>query len=96
MKEFSEMCFQIANKKGLSLSLPLPQPILEASAFMMQVYTNLVSRKAPIMTYESAKASDLGLAADCSRAVKELGYQCRPLQVSLKDATEWFKENGYI
>ena len=39
---------------------------------------------------------DLGLRADCSRAIKELGLPTRPITVSLTDALIWFAENGYI
>ncbi len=94
MKDFSQLCRKIADKSGILITAP--QPILEASAFMMQLYSILVSRKAPLMTYESAKATKLGLMADCSRAVNELGYHCRPLSESLTDAMTWFQTNGYL
>lgn len=32
---------------------------------------------------------------DCSRARRELGYDCRPLEDAARDAWAWFQERGY-
>jgi dihydroflavonol-4-reductase len=60
------------------------------------MYAEFVSGEAPVVTSQAARASALGLRADCSRAQKELGYHCRPLEESIRDAIGWFREHHYI
>ena len=68
----------------------------EIMGYLMEMTAEFITRKAPIMTSQAAKASALGLSADISRAEKELGYTCRPLEESIRDAFDWFKTNDYL
>jgi dihydroflavonol-4-reductase len=33
---------------------------------------------------------------DCSKAVKELGLTQTPIDITIKKAINWFRENGYL
>jgi len=55
-----------------------------------------LSGRPPLVTPEAAAISRLGLAADCSRAVGELGLPQRPIAESLRDALVWFAREGYV
>lgn len=94
MKEFMQLC-----KKVLNMETPLvkmPSKVFEATGYLLEMYATFISRKAPPLTSQAARAAALGFSLDCSRAMDELGYTCRPIEQSIQDAFEWFEENGYL
>jgi dihydroflavonol-4-reductase len=93
MKEFVEICLKVTEKKALMLKVP--HKVFEAIGYAMEMYADFISGEAPLITSRAAKANVLGLRTDCSRAIMELGYTARPLEESIRDAMEWFKENDY-
>ncbi len=54
-----------------------------------------VTRRAPLLTPAAVAIARLGLAADCSKAERELGFSPRPLDEALRDACAWFRKEGY-
>jgi dihydroflavonol-4-reductase len=94
MKAFIELSFRILNKKKPVLKIS--GRAFEAIGYLMEMYAEFVSGEAPVVTSQAARASAMGLRADCSRAQKELGYTCRPLEDSIRDAIAWFREHQYI
>ncbi len=94
MKEILNITLKVANKK--SILIKVPDKAFVAVGYLMEVYADFISQKAPMMTSRAAKANIMGLKTDCSRAVRELGYTCRPIEVSIKDAINWFRANSYI
>jgi dihydroflavonol-4-reductase len=44
----------------------------------------------PLLTPAAVRIAELGLAADCSKAVRELGLPQTPLEVALRDAFAWW------
>ena len=59
-------------------------------------FTQYISRKPPLITPEAVAISELHLAADCTKAARELGLPQTDIKVSLTDALIWFADNGYI
>ena len=55
-----------------------------------------ITRKPPLFTPAAVAIARLGLAADCSKAVRELGFAPRPLDEALRDALGWFARHGYV
>src|SRR5207244_11115120 len=55
-----------------------------------------VSGRAPLLTGEAVAISELGLTADCSKAVRELGLPQTSIDVTLRDALAWFAREGYV
>jgi dihydroflavonol-4-reductase len=55
-----------------------------------------VTRKAPLFTPEAIRIAELGLEADCTKAVRELGLPQSPIEIALGDALKWFRREGYI
>jgi dihydroflavonol-4-reductase len=94
MKEILEITLRVAGKK--SLLIKVPDNVFVSVGYIMEIYADLISQKAPMITSRAAKANILGLKTDCSRAVRELGYTCRPVEESIKDSIDWFKANSYI
>src|SRR6185503_8816647 len=71
--------------------LGLDRPVLTAP-----LWADRVGGRAPLITAEAVAIAERGLAADCSRAVRELGMPQTPLDVALRDALAWFAREGYI
>jgi len=74
----------------------LPYWIAELGVPFLKLYAML--RKAdPLYTRESldiVRHSHRMISADKAR--KELGYQSRPIETTIKDTIEWFKNNNYL
>lgn len=52
--------------------------------------------QAPPITREAIAIAELGLAADASKAVRELGLPQTPIEAALADALAWFGREGYL
>lgn len=83
--------------------LEIKKPVIPVPFFLAKIgghlalwFTQTISRKSPLITPEAVAISELDLAADCSKAVRELGLPQTDMRVSLIDALIWFAENGYI
>jgi dihydroflavonol-4-reductase len=55
-----------------------------------------VTRRAPLVTPAAVAIAELGLAADCAKAVRDLGLPSSPLEDALRDALLWFSREGYL
>jgi dihydroflavonol-4-reductase len=55
-----------------------------------------VTHRPPLITPAAVAIARLGLAADCSKAVRELGFAPRPLDEALREALGWFARQGYV
>jgi dihydroflavonol-4-reductase len=55
-----------------------------------------VTGRAPAITPAAVAIAELGLAADCQKAVRELGLPQTPIDEALRDALVWFADNGYL
>lgn len=94
MKEFVDLCLKISGKRKPVFKLP--KEAFVALGYFMEMYADFISQEAPMITSRIAKVNILNMQVDCSRAVNELGYTCRPIEESVKDAIQWFKENKYL
>jgi dihydroflavonol-4-reductase len=54
------------------------------------------SKKPPVATASEIRIARMGEAYDCSKAVRELGLPQTAIDVSIRKALEWFRENGYL
>jgi dihydroflavonol-4-reductase len=64
-------------------------PFLKAYAHMRRVEPLYTAESLNILKHSHRMIS-------CDKARKELGYDPRPLEETLKDTIEWFKNNGYL
>ncbi len=88
MKDLFEKSLKVSNR-DIPL-IEIPKSLMRITALGMQLNTIFFSRKPPLLTYEAVKANEMGLATNCDRAIKELQYNCRPIDESIKDAITWF------
>jgi dihydroflavonol-4-reductase len=55
-----------------------------------------ITGREPDVNSAGVKLSDQYHYFSSARAERELGYQIRPLEESLRDAWHWFQEHGYV
>jgi dihydroflavonol-4-reductase len=73
----------------------VPFAIARAAAHVA-VAAARVTGRAPLITPAAVAIAELGLAADCGKAVRELGLPRTPIDVALADALAWFERHGYL
>jgi dihydroflavonol-4-reductase len=76
--------------------IPVPFFLANIGGHLALWFTRFITRKPPLITPEAVAISKLHLAADCTKAVKELGLPQTDIRASLTDSLIWFSENGYI
>ncbi len=54
-----------------------------------------ISKKEPRATLDEVRMSKKLMYFSSDKAIKELGYEIRPAKEAIKDAIDWFIENGY-
>jgi dihydroflavonol-4-reductase len=62
----------------------------------MRFVADHVTRKPPLFTAEAVRIARLGLRADCTKAVRELGMPQSPIERAVADAVTWFARQGYF
>jgi dihydroflavonol-4-reductase len=73
-----------------------PTMVARMAAHAALAFTERVSRRAPLITPAAVAIAGLGLTADCSKAVRELGMPQTPLEIAVRDALCWFAREGYV
>lgn len=55
-----------------------------------------VTRRPPLFTPQAVQIAKLGLRADCTKAVRELGMPQSSVETAVADAMAWFGREGYL
>ncbi|MDR5738917.1 MULTISPECIES: hopanoid-associated sugar epimerase [unclassified Caballeronia] len=76
-------------------TIRLPRGPLYPLAIGAELYAK-VSGKEPFVTVDGLKMSKNKMYFTSAKAERELGYRARPYREGLRDALEWFRENGYL
>lgn len=73
-------------------------PFFAASAVArgLRFVADRITRRPPLFTPEAIRIARLGLRADCTKAVRELGMPQSPLETAVADAMAWFGREGYL
>ncbi len=94
LKELSRIVSNFSGSKTRRISCPywlakIGLPFIQTYCF--------VSRTEPLYTYDSINTlMRAHRNISHKKASQELGFTPRPLEESLKDTLEWFRENGYL
>jgi len=92
---------QILDKLGAITGLPSPNVkvpygvALAAGAWGSLVVGGMLKRE-PRATIDAVQMSRKKMFVSSAKAERELGWQSRPVDDSLRRAVEWFKGNGYV
>ncbi|UJR84822.1 NAD-dependent epimerase/dehydratase family protein [Sandaracinus amylolyticus] len=74
----------------------IPWRAARVAGHAMSALADRVTHRAPPITTEAIAIAELGLAADASKAVRELGLPQTPIERALGDALAWFDREGYL
>jgi len=93
LTELSAMMSQIS---GCKIPVLVPVSLARLACPFFQAYSTL-TRKEPLYTFQSLNilANSPGNISN-AKARKELGYEPRPLEQTLRDTFDWYKENKLI
>jgi dihydroflavonol-4-reductase len=73
-------------------------PFLAASVVArgLRFVADRVTQRPPLFTPQAVRIAKLGLRADCTKAVRELGMPQSPIETAVADALSWFSREGYF
>lgn len=74
----------------------LPHGLAAFGGAVLSTIADRITHRAPPVTRETAAIARLGLAADCSKAMRELGWAPRPIDVAVRDALADFRARGML
>jgi dihydroflavonol-4-reductase len=93
VQEYLKLITDIAGVKMPSFKLPFKLAILLGYLFE---FGSFITKKPPVVTASEVRIAKMGEWYNCSKAVKELGLPQTPIDITIKKAINWFKENGYL
>lgn len=77
-------------------AVKLPPWAALAVGWLSTVVQGSLLRRQPVVPLEAAHMAASWMAFDDSRARSELGYKSRPAAEGLREAADWFADNGYL
>src|SRR5215469_5018760 len=76
-------------------TLRIPHGLALGVAYAETAFSRLIGRE-PQIPVEGVRIAQHKMFVDCSRAVRELGFQAGPVAAALERAVRWYEANGYI
>ncbi|MCZ6689097.1 MAG: NAD-dependent epimerase/dehydratase family protein [Planctomycetota bacterium] len=73
----------------------LPYFVALAAAFFDEAITGRVLGRTPRVTVSGVRMTKNKMWYDASKAIRELGFRQSPVEQALRDAVDWFRQNGY-
>ena len=92
-KEFNQLVAEELGIKAPKLYVPKPFMLLFGLISQGLYY---ITRKAPDISYQVARISLDTNYYVADKAIKELGMPQTPIRTAVREAFNWFKENGYL
>jgi farnesol dehydrogenase len=90
---FNQLINTISNESGVRNHLwHLPFPLLQAFSQVQLAFAEATGRP-PMITPDWVRKYKYHWALDSSKAIRELGYQIRPLEEGVRETIKWVKEN---
>ncbi|AKF11727.1 SDR family oxidoreductase [Sandaracinus amylolyticus] len=94
LAQLAGMALEVTGRRAPIVEIPWRAARIAGRA--MSALADRVTHRAPPITTEAIAIAELGLAADASRAVRELGLPQTPIERALSDALKWFDREGYL
>ncbi|MGD0278741.1 MAG: hopanoid-associated sugar epimerase [Smithella sp.] len=76
-------------------AVKLPYNVALALGHIFEIVSS-ITKKPPVVTASEVRIGRMTEWYDCSKAVNELGLPQTPIDVTIKKALNWFRENGYL
>ena len=74
----------------------LPIAALKAGTSILKFWSDYVNHKPPLSTPAEIEYTSKYLFFDVTKAKTELGLSLSPIETSLENSIQWFRENGYL
>src|SRR5438046_2803575 len=92
---------QILDKLAAITGLPspsfrVPYAVALATGVVDQVVTGYIRKREPRATIDAVRMGRKKMFVSSSKAQRDLGWKCIPVDDSLRRAVDWFRENGYV
>lgn len=94
VKEFFDIMEKITGIK--SPGMKIPYWFAYGSAWIVERIPGLSFPNYSTMDVDSVRLSNYCWHADSSKAEKELGFTRRPIEESIRNTVNWFREKGYL
>ena len=91
-----ELSAMISKISGCRIPVIVPVSLARLACPFFQIYSS-ITKKEPLYTYQSLDIlvnSPVNISNEKAR--KELGYEPRPLEQTLKDTFDWYREKNFI
>jgi dihydroflavonol-4-reductase len=76
-------------------TLKIPHGVALGVAYAETAFSRLIGRE-PQIPVEGVKIAQHMMFVDCSRAVRELGFEAGPVAAAFERAVRWYEANGYV
>lgn len=94
VREVAEMVARVRGEAQPFVEVPFGMATLAGHGALFA--SRHVTGAPPLVTPAAVAISKLGLAADCTKAVRELGLPQTPLEIAVRDALTWWEREGYL
>lgn len=74
----------------------LPHDLMLPLAYVVEAVSRMCGSHEPLLTVDGVRLSKKKMFFSDAKARKDLGYKPGPACEALRDAVEWFRENGYL
>jgi dihydroflavonol-4-reductase len=74
----------------------LPHNLLLPIAYISEAWARTVGGKEPRVTLVGVRLAKKRMFFSTEKARRALGFNPRPIEEALRDAVDWFRENGYL
>ena len=92
-KQILEMISSMCGHKPPKIQLP--KKPLYPIGYLFEIFARLFNIKNPMITVDMIRMAEKRMFFSSEKAKKELNYKCKPAKFALKDAINWFINNGY-
>lgn len=75
--------------------IKLPHDLLIPLAYGAEAVARVIKRD-PLFTVDEIRMAKKLMYFTCDKAKRDLGYRPRPAVEAIRDAVDWFRENGYL
>jgi dihydroflavonol-4-reductase len=91
--DYLHLIAEIAGAKPPAIKLPYQLAL--ALGYLFEI-TASITKQPPVVTASEVRIGRMTEWYDCSKAVNELGLPQTPIDITIRKAINWFKENGYL
>jgi len=94
LAEIAKMALDALGKRKRIIVAPFAAASVVARG--LSLVADRVTRRPPLFTPQAVRIAKLGLRADCTKAVRELGMPQSPIDRAVADAMAWFERERYL